>query len=71
MKPADNLTASQAIEPIRQLLKLSGCRGSDNNWILAEIAKHVANFTSLSASWLCPECGETIPGGMKHTCLSL
>jgi len=48
MKPADNLTAPQAIETIRQLLMLSGSRGYDNNWLLNEIAKHVSKFTPLA-----------------------
>jgi hypothetical protein len=51
MRPADNLTAPQAIETIRQLLMLSGSRGpkvGDNDWLLNEIAKHVARFTPLA-----------------------
>jgi hypothetical protein len=48
INPADNLTAPQAIETIRQLLKLSGSRGRDNNWLLNEIAKHVSKFTPLA-----------------------
>jgi hypothetical protein len=64
IRPADNLTAPQAIETIRQLLHLSGSRGPDNNWLLDEVAKHVSKFTPLaehalarneSTPTVCPE----------------